>query len=92
MCALPYGLTDRSLTALRRNMFWHRGVSADTVANAMDRDDALHRKALENDRKRYRESFQEDHGRQITKKLKGEPTIQAGINLCQSPKEMLTSN
>lgn len=72
---LPFGLTQRSLDHAQRMMFWRRGVSPDTVADALDRDDALRAASQARDRKNYRESFQSDWGKQIRKKLKGEPTI-----------------
>lgn len=79
--ALPFGLTERSVEHAKRAMFWKRGVSSNEVAAAMDRDDALLRQSKANDRHNFNESFRTDYGKQFEKKIKGEPTIQAGVTL-----------
>lgn len=79
--ALPFGLSGKSIDHAKRMMFWKRGVSPKEVADAVDRDDIYNEVSKKNDRKNFRESFQSDYGKQFTKKLKGEPTIQSGISL-----------
>ncbi len=75
MFQLPFGLCQRSVDHAHRMMFWKRGVSADEVADAMDRDDRMLDISKKRDRRNYTEAFQQDWGKQLRKKIKGEPTI-----------------